>query len=139
VAHDETTLIEALHLHHVRGSGRFGLWLNATGAKADRVAARLRGLSLPIHQSAPVALDELARLLVTPDAHLVTLRDEFVGYVLPSKVWGCVESGRPVVFVGSAASDVHRICAERLPVQAYRRVDVGDAAGLALALEQIGS
>jgi hypothetical protein len=137
VAHDDATMIEGLRRHHAEGSGRVGLWLNATGAKADRVEAQLRQLEIPVHRSLPVPLDQLARLLVTPDAHLITLRDEFVGYVLPSKVWGCVESGRPVLFVGSAASDVHRICAEHLPAEAYQRVDVGDAAGVARALERI--
>ena len=49
---------------------------------------------------------------MTPDAHLITLSDAFVGFVLPSKVHGCIASGRPVLFIGSAAvgraSAVHR-------------------------------
>jgi hypothetical protein len=139
VAHDDATLVEGLRLHHASGGGRFGLWLNATGAKADRVEARLRELGLPVHRSQPVPLAELDRLLVTPDAHLITLRDAFVGYVLPSKVWGCLASGRPIVFVGSAASDVHRLCAAERAADGYRRVDVGDAAGFAAALAAVAS
>jgi glycosyltransferase involved in cell wall biosynthesis len=138
VAHDHATVIEGLRLHHARGGNRFGLWLNATGAKADRVESELRRLGLPVHRSTPGPLADLARLLVSADAHLITLRDEFVGYVLPSKVWGCVESRRPILFVGSAASDVHRICAAALPAGSYERVDVGDAEGFASALERLG-
>ena len=79
----------------------------------------------------------LARLLVTPAAHLITLRDEFVGYVLPSKVHACIESGRQILFIGSAESDVDLLCRERMPRDSYRRVPVGDAAGVAQALEAI--
>jgi hypothetical protein len=36
------------------------------------------------YRSLPLA--DLPRLLLTPHAHLITLKDRFVGYVLPSKV-----------------------------------------------------
>ena len=140
VAHDDATFIEGYAQHHERDARDPGqtskvvLWLNATGAKADRVQAALAERGLPVHRSRPVALAELARLLVTPHAHLITLRDEFVGYVLPSKVYGCIASGRSILFVGSAASDVHLLCAER---PGYRRVAVGDAAGVARALDEL--
>jgi len=137
VAHDDRTFFEGYRLHHEQGSGRMGLWLNATGAKADAVESALLQAGLPVYRSRPVPLAELPRLLVTPDAHLITLRDEFVGYVLPSKVYGCIESGRPVLYVGSADSDVHLLCAERLPEGGYLRVDVGDPAGVARALEEL--
>jgi hypothetical protein len=138
VAHDHETFLEGYRRHHREGSGRVALWLNATGAKADKVEEILRREGLPVHRSRPVPLDLLPRLLVTPDAHLITLRDEFVGYVLPSKVHACVRSGRPVLFVGSDQSDVHLLCAEGLPPGRYRRIDVGDAATVARALEEIG-
>lgn len=137
VAHDDATFVAAYRKHHESGSGRVVLWLNATGAKADGVEAALRSAGLPVHRSRPVPLGELARLLVTPDAHLITLRDEFVGYVLPSKVYGCIRSGRPVLFVGPEASDVDLLCRERMPSWDYRRVAVGDVEGVAAALESI--
>lgn len=138
VAHDHETFVEGYRRHHREGSGRVALWLNATGSKADRVEEILRQEGLPVHRSRPVPLDLLPRLLVTPDAHLITLRDEFVGFVLPSKVYGCVQSGRPVLYVGSPRSDVHLLCAEGFE-GAYHRVDVGDAAGVARALEEIAA
>ncbi|HEY2737427.1 MAG TPA: acyltransferase family protein [Thermoanaerobaculia bacterium] len=142
VAHDHETFLEGYRRHHRRPSsdrsGRVALWLNATGAKADRVEEILRREGLPVHRSRPVPLDLLPRLLVTPDAHLITLRDEFVGYVLPSKVHACIRSGRRVLFVGSERSDVHLLCVEGLPAERYRRVDAGDPDGVAQALEEIG-
>lgn len=138
VAHDHETFVEGYRRHHREGSGRVALWLNATGAKADRFEEILRREGLPIHRSRPLRLDLLPRLLVTPDAHLVTLRDEFVGYVLPSKIYGCVQSGRTVLYVGSERSDIHLLAARELPAGRYHRVDVGDPAGVARALEAIG-
>jgi hypothetical protein len=139
VAHDHETFVEGYRRHHREGSGKVALWLNATGAKADRVEEILRREGLPVYRSRPLALDLLPRLLVTPDAHLVSLRDEFVGYVLPSKIYGCVQSGRPLLYVGSAGSDIHLLAARELPAGAYHRVDVGDPAGVARALEEIGA
>jgi hypothetical protein len=137
VAHDHETFLAGYRLHHRRGSGRVGLWLNATGAKADRVEEALRAAGLLVHRSRPVPLALLPRLLVTPAAHLITLRDEFAGYVLPSKVHGCIRSGRDVLYVGPAASDVHLLCSRELPAGRYRRVDTGDPEGVARALEEI--
>jgi hypothetical protein len=137
VAHDYQTFAEGYRRHHRHGSGRVALWLNATGARADALEQVVRAAGLPVHRSRPLPLEQLPRLLVTPHVHLITLRDAFVGYVMPSKVYGCIESGRDVLYVGSAASDVHLLCSEGLSADAYRRVDAGDADGVARALEAI--
>jgi hypothetical protein len=139
IAHDHETFVAGYRLHHREGSGRVGLWLNATGAKADLVEEELRREGLPVYRSRPVPLELLPRLLVTPDAHLITLRDEFVGYVLPSKVHGCIESGRDVLYIGSPRSDVHLLCSQHLPAERYRRVDTGDVAGVARELEALAA
>ncbi len=136
VAHDAGTFIEAYRRHHREGSGRFVIWLNAIGSNAELVEMNLRADGLPLIRTRPVPLDRLASLLVTPDAHLITLRDPFVGFVLPSKVYGCVASRKPVLFVGSSRSDVHLLCAARLPAS-YVRVDNGDVAGCLSALERM--
>ena len=137
VAHDETTFLEAYVAHHREGTGSVLLWLNAVGRKAERVAHTLRAAQVPFVAGRPVPLAELPRLLVTADAHLITLSDAFVGLVLPSKVYGCALSGKPVLFVGSARSDVDLICREA-EVDGYRRIDVGNVRGLTAALEAIG-
>jgi len=138
VAHDDATFIEGYEKHHREGTGRVALWLNATGAKADRVEAELVRRGLPVHRSLPVPLEQVGRLLVTPDAHLITLRDAFVGYVLPSKVYGCLASGKPILYVGSEASDVHLLCSRERAEDAYLRAEVGDAEGVRRALDRLG-
>jgi hypothetical protein len=135
IAHDATTFVEAYRHHHRKGSGRFVLWLNAVGAKAGTVADMLSKEKLPFKRSSPVPIDRLANLLVTPDAHLITLSDPFVGFVLPSKVYGCIASRKPVLFIGSNRSDVHLLCAEQ--AAAYVRADAGNVEGCIAALEEM--
>lgn len=136
LAHDIDTFVEGYARHHRGGNGRVLLWLNAVGGGADKVETALKARSLPFVRGAPVPTEQLASLLVTPDAHLITLSDAFVGFVLPSKVHGCIASGRPVLFIGSAKSDVHRLCTEKMRAP-YRRVDVGDAEGCAGVLDRM--
>src|SRR5262249_4375678 len=136
VAHDCDTFIAGYRLHHRQGTGRFVLWLNAVGSAINTIADQLARHGLPYVRGAPVPLEDLANLLVTPDAHLVTLSDSFVGFVLPSKVYACIESGLPVLYIGSARSDVHRLCAERMSAP-YLRVDVGAAEKCWQALEEL--
>jgi hypothetical protein len=87
-----------------------------------------------IYRSSLVPLEELPRLLLAADVHLITLRDAFVGYVLPSKIHACIESGKRIVFVGSEGSDVHLLASHGLPAARYFRVD-GNTEGLLHALQ----
>ena len=64
----------------------------------------------------------------------MTLKPRFEGYVLPSKIYGCIDSGRPVLFIGPRGSDVHLLCKER-PGLPYRRIEVGDAAAVEATLD----
>lgn len=134
VAHDHATFVEGFARFCARHPGAAGLWVNATGKRADIVEAELRARALPYVRTQPVALDALAPLLLAADVHLIALDDRFVGLVLPSKVYACVASGRSVLFVGSDASDVDLICRQALPAHQYHRVAVNDPAGVEAAL-----
>lgn len=135
VAHEVETVAEGYRMHHQQGSGRVRLWLSATGAGAEDLSKRFAALGLPFHKSGPVPLERLAGLLRAPHAHLVTLKDGFVGYVMPSKIYACLESKKPLIFVGSAESDVDLLTqAARIP---YWRVSCGDSMGFTKALEDL--
>jgi hypothetical protein len=134
VAHDENTFIEAYSEYCRQSQLGLRFWLNATGAKADRVERELRSRGMPIYRSNLVPLEQLPGLLLAADVHLVTLRDPFVGYVLPSKIHACIESGRRILFIGSQGSDIHLLASRALPFGRYRRVDVGDVNGLVNSL-----
>ena len=137
VAHDENTFIEAYTQYSHQSRDGLKFWLNATGAKAERVEHELRSRGVPVYRSSLVPLDDLPRLLLTADVHLITLRNPFVGYVLPSKIHACIESGKRVLFVGSGDSDIHLLASHALPSDRYCRVDVGNVAGLVNALNTI--
>jgi hypothetical protein len=50
----------------------------------------------------------LARRLAAADIHLVSLRPEWTGVVIPSKFFGSLAAGRPVVFAGGRDSAIAR-------------------------------
>lgn len=138
IAHDTTTFVSAYIEHHKQGSGTVLLWLNAIGKGAATVADALDQAEVPYIRTDLVPLDRLASLLRTPDAHLITLKNAFVGYVLPSKVYACVDSDLPVMFIGPTASDVHLLCDQRKS-SSYFHVDVGDRERCAQVLEDFGA
>ena len=134
VAHEDSTFIEAYSRYGLQSKSSLRLWLNATGAKADRVEGEIRTRGVPVYRSSLFPLADLPRLLLAADIHLITLRDPFVGYVLPSKIHACIESGKRILYVGSSDSDVHLLASQALPLGWYYRVDVGDIDGLVNAL-----
>src|SRR5262249_4274640 len=134
VAHDDNTFVEAFSQYSRQSQVGLRFWLNATGAKADRVENAFRARGVPIYRSSLVPLEDLPRLLLAADVHLITLRDPFVGYVLPSKIHACIESGKRILFVGSESSDVHLLASQALPPDRYRQVDADDVDGLVNAL-----
>jgi hypothetical protein len=137
VAHDENTFVEAYSQYVQESKNALRFWLNATGAKADRVERELWSRDTPIYRSHLVPLEDLPRLLLATDVHLITLRDPFVGYVMPSKIYSCIDSGKRILFVGSASSDVHVIANNAVGADRYWRVDVGDVKGVVQTLHAI--
>ena len=135
IAHEVETVAEGYRLHHQQGTCRVRLWLSAAGNGAEDLTRRFERDGLPFHRSVPVPLERLAGLLMAPDAHLVTLKNAFVGFVMPSKIYACLDSRKPLVFVGSADSDVDLLAsASGVP---YWRVSCGDPAGFAASLETL--
>lgn len=139
LAHDYETFHAGYRRHHRVGTGKVVLWLNATGKHADRLESLLSAEQLPVFRSRPVPLDQLASLLVTADAHLITLREPFVGFVLPSKVYGCIASGKDILFIGPGSSDVHSLCSQKSTSGRYFHVDLRRPDAVFNALECIGA
>jgi hypothetical protein len=79
VAHELETVARYYQLHHQHGSGRVhpGSMSRASGRPACRSAVRGRRA---VFRSMPVPLERLGDLL-SANAHLITLKDAFVGFV----------------------------------------------------------
>jgi colanic acid biosynthesis glycosyl transferase WcaI len=83
-----------------------------------------------------VPRDWLHASLSMADAHLISMRREMNGIVVPGKLYGAMAAGRPVIFVGpehcEPADTVRSAgCGFTLPT--------GDALGLVRALEKLAS
>ncbi len=53
--------------------------------------------------------ENLSESLSAADAHLVCLRPELEGFIVPSKFYGILAAGRPVLNIGSAAGETGRL------------------------------
>jgi len=75
------------------------------GARRGEVEAAAR--ALPNVSLRPLAPRErLAESLAAGDLHVVTLRDDVDGLIVPSKLYGILAAARPVLAIGPLGSDV---------------------------------
>lgn len=73
-------------------------------------------------------------VLAAPDAHLITIKDGLEGVVVPSKMYGILAAGKPIVAVAPASTDAVALGAR----QGFSYgVPPGDAAGLAMLLRRL--
>jgi lipopolysaccharide/colanic/teichoic acid biosynthesis glycosyltransferase len=107
-AHEVDPLVELITLLQDEPAVMF-LFIGAgAGYRPLRAAVAGRGLEnvlfRPYQERAQLPLS-----LTAPDVHLVTLRPEWEGLVMPSKLYGALAAGRPVVFIGDPAGDTASI------------------------------
>jgi glycosyltransferase involved in cell wall biosynthesis len=93
-------------------------------------AAQERGLSnILFRPYQPRAA--LGQSLGAADVHLVTLRPELEGLVVPSKFYGVAAVGRPAIFIGDPEGEIGSVVRE---AECGMRVKQGDGARLAQAI-----
>jgi colanic acid biosynthesis glycosyl transferase WcaI len=124
--HDVQTLLEAAELLRADRTTVFLMIGGGANMRALASEAQARGLQqlrfLP-YQPRSALPDSLA----AGDVHLVTLLPQLEGLVVPSKLYGILAAGRPVVFVGDTDGELARLIREH-------RVGVAIASGDAPAL-----
>ncbi len=76
-------------------------------------------------------LEMLADSLSAADVHLVSLRPELEGLIVPSKIYGILAAGRASIFIGDADGEVARLIAG---ADCGVTVAAGDGAALAAAV-----
>lgn len=72
------------------------------GPRMDELKSAVSTEDLNIRFAGFAAEADLNARLAAADVHLVSLRKEWTGTVVPSKFFGALASGRPVLFAGSA-------------------------------------
>lgn len=113
-AHDYLTFIDAIaEVEATQQAGSQIAWLFIGGgalSSAFEQAVRARGLNSVIFKPYQ-ARDRLAESLSAADVHLVSLRPELEGLIVPSKIYGVLAVGRPTVFIGDRDGEIARLIA----------------------------
>jgi len=110
-AHEFETLVAAARILRERtdivflliGDGVRRRWIETEIARRG-----LRNVSLKPYQPR----DQLGRSLGVGDVHLVSLRPELEGLIVPSKFYGIAAAGRPTIFIGSREGETASVLAE---------------------------
>lgn len=89
----------------LRNSG-IVLGFSVRGNRVDELKAAITPEDTNIRFLPFASEAELSRHLATGDVHLVSLRQNWTGIVVPSKFFGSLASGRPVLFAGEASASI---------------------------------
>jgi colanic acid biosynthesis glycosyl transferase WcaI len=87
------------------GTGIEFRW-SVRGNAVDQLRSEIRETDTNVGMLGFVPESELARHLAAADIHLVSLKPEWSGVVVPSKFFGSLAAGRPVLFAGPEDSCV---------------------------------
>jgi len=130
VGHEFATLIGAARQLERRRPEVLFLFVGdgSRKAEAERASAGLGNVKFLPYQP----LEKLGESLSAADVHAVTMLEGMEGLMVPSKLYGALASGRPVLFIGPEGCEVSRVIGKR-PVGWSMRP--GDAAGVAKAIE----
>ena len=82
--------------------------LAVRGNAVAQLRKAVEGAGAPIDFAEFTSAERLEARLSAADIHIVTLREEWTGTVVPSKFFGALAIGRPVLFLGSPDSAIAR-------------------------------
>ena len=69
---------------------------------------KLKTAGAVVHVSGYASEEETPELLASARVHLITMSPGWEGIVVPSKLYGCIRTGRPVLFIGPENADTAR-------------------------------
>jgi colanic acid biosynthesis glycosyl transferase WcaI len=103
--HEFDTLLRAAEA--LRIDDRFVFLLIGNGVRRGEIEQRIQEWSLGNVMLRPYQpREKLAQSLSVPDVHVVSMRPELEGLMLPSKLYAVAAVGRPTVFIGSPVGEV---------------------------------
>ena len=132
-AHEFKTILDAAEL--LKDDGRISFLFIGDGKHRDYLEreAIARGLTSICFQPYQPR-DVLPYSLSVTDLHLVSLRPEMEGLVVPSKFYGIAAAGRPTLFIGHPEGEIASL------LDAYQcgvTVEQGDAESLAASIRHL--
>ncbi len=133
LAHEEKTIAQAMRL--LRGDARFRFVFTGGGARREWLEEFCRVEGIGTAEFRPYAgRSELGRSLAEGHVGLVTQIPESAGAVVPSKTYGIMAAGRPMLYVGPKGATPARV------IDLHKcgwRIEPGDAVGMVCLLEQL--
>jgi glycosyltransferase involved in cell wall biosynthesis len=137
-AHEIGTFLEAMAIVEEAETAQPILWLfigsGALSAPLQAEAARRQFASVRFKPYQPSEL--LAQSLSAADVHLVSLRGELEGLIVPSKFYGVCAAGRPTIFVGDRDGEIARLIDRH---GCGHAIATGDGAGLARTVLELAA
>jgi glycosyltransferase involved in cell wall biosynthesis len=133
LAHDEQTITEAMR--QLRDDSRFRFVFAGGGARRERLEEFCRAKGIRTAEFRPYARrSELSRTYAEGHVGLVTQIPETLGAVVPSKTYGIMAAGRPVLYIGPRDATPARVLERH---ECGWRIEPGDAAGFVRLLERL--
>jgi glycosyltransferase involved in cell wall biosynthesis len=130
-AHEFDTLLDAADLLKLDGS--FVFLIIGGGARMPALRRAVAERELPNFRFLPYQPREaLEDSLAAADVHLVSLRPALEGLICPSKLYGILAAGRPLIFIGDGDGEIARVVGS---AGCGLSVEVGDSADLAECLK----
>jgi glycosyltransferase involved in cell wall biosynthesis len=108
LAHDFDPVIDAVRK---LAGGRMVFVFAGDGPRLGELRSALGGAA-HVQFLPSQAPGDLAAFLGAADVHLVTVRREAGGLVVPSKAYGILEAGRPLVYIGGDGDEIARVLRE---------------------------
>jgi glycosyltransferase involved in cell wall biosynthesis len=132
-AHEYNTLLEAAALCAADSDIVFLMIGAGAGMSALQDAVRRRRLDsfrfVPLQPRSA-----LADTMAAADLHWLSLLPALEGLIVPSKLYGILAAGRPVLFIGDPRGEVPQVIG---PAEAGLSVRIGDSAGLARHIAEL--
>ncbi|MBP2300853.1 glycosyltransferase family 4 protein [Azospirillum picis] len=134
-AHEFGTVIDAAD--RLRGDPGILFLFVGDGHRLAEIRRAVAERNLPNVLFRPLQSEErLCETLGAMDVHLVTLRPELEGLIIPSKIYGIAAAGRPALFVGDRQGEVGAMLHDHDFGSAFA---IGDADGLAEAIHRLST
>jgi colanic acid biosynthesis glycosyl transferase WcaI len=133
LAHEEYTITEAIR--QLRDDKRFRFVFVGGGARRKSLEGFCHSQEISSVEFQPYAKRlDLSNSLARGHIGLVTQIPETLGAVVPSKVYGIMAAGRPVLYIGPESATPARIIQEH---ECGWRIDPGDVTGLVCLLRRL--
>jgi colanic acid biosynthesis glycosyl transferase WcaI len=130
-AHEFETVIGAAE--RLRSDQRIAFLFIGGGARMDELKASVDRRHLSNFHFLPYRpREELEDSLAAADVHLASLVPSLEGLIVPSKFYGILAAGRPILFVGDRNGELSRVIAK---YQCGLVVEVGQSEDLASAID----